>query len=236
MRLQLQTAASECGLACLAMIASRYGYNTDLADLHRQFSIKLKGATMAKLMRHASARRNEMIKKPSNLIGLLPTLAVLLFLQTNAAATTDSESAAADLKYFRFQQMYREEPPCASFDCRFVWAAAATALGDVGTYARRLGAAGMADYAKTIGVNQNFLSAKQLEVLPPVLPYHISKNFRIKIKNIAEIKAIGRDEASWAVEGRPIIETKINDLPLDVIFDSGAALMIPVGSAPAWIE
>ncbi|MBC3908795.1 peptidase domain-containing ABC transporter [Undibacterium umbellatum] len=51
----LQTESSECGLACLAMVASHFGYHTDLADLRRQFSISLKGATLAQLMRHASA-------------------------------------------------------------------------------------------------------------------------------------------------------------------------------------
>jgi ATP-binding cassette subfamily B protein RaxB len=51
----LQTESSECGLACLAMIASHFGHYTDLADLRRQFSISLKGATLAQLMRHASA-------------------------------------------------------------------------------------------------------------------------------------------------------------------------------------
>ncbi|MES2071615.1 MAG: peptidase domain-containing ABC transporter [Pseudomonadota bacterium] len=51
----LQTESSECSLACLAMIASYYGHHTDLADLRRQFSISLKGATLAQLMRHASA-------------------------------------------------------------------------------------------------------------------------------------------------------------------------------------
>ncbi|MBK1889307.1 hypothetical protein Undi14_04625 [Undibacterium sp. 14-3-2] len=51
----LQTESSECGLACLAMIASHYGYHTDLTDLRRQFAISLKGATLAQLMRHASA-------------------------------------------------------------------------------------------------------------------------------------------------------------------------------------
>ena len=55
MRIQLQTESSECGLACLAMVASHFGYHTDLADLRRQFSISLKGATLAQLMRHASA-------------------------------------------------------------------------------------------------------------------------------------------------------------------------------------
>ncbi|BBB64772.1 colicin V biosynthesis protein [Undibacterium sp. YM2] len=51
----LQTESSECGLACLAMVASHFGYHTDLADLRRQFSISLKGATLAQLMRHASS-------------------------------------------------------------------------------------------------------------------------------------------------------------------------------------
>ncbi len=174
-----------------------------------------------------------MVGKHSNLMGFLLTLAASLFLQTNAADATDLAAAAADLKYFRFQQLNHVKAPCASFDCHLVWGAAATAFGDIGAYARRVGVAGMDEYAKSIGVEQNFLAAKQLEVLPSVLPYHISKNFQIKIKNIAEMKAIGRDETSWAVDSRPIIETKINDLPLYVIFDSGAFLSIPVGSAPA---
>ncbi len=55
MKSLLQTESSECGLACLAMLASHYGYHTDLADLRRQFSISLKGATLAQLMRHAAA-------------------------------------------------------------------------------------------------------------------------------------------------------------------------------------
>ena len=55
MKTQLQTESSECGLACLAMVAGHYGYHTDLADLRRQFSISLKGATLALLMRHATA-------------------------------------------------------------------------------------------------------------------------------------------------------------------------------------
>jgi ATP-binding cassette subfamily B protein RaxB len=51
----LQSESSECGLACLAMVASFYGHYTDLPDLRRQFSISLKGATLAQLMRHASS-------------------------------------------------------------------------------------------------------------------------------------------------------------------------------------
>lgn len=51
----LQTESSECGLACLAMIANHFGYQVDLTDLRRKFSISLKGATLAQLIRHASS-------------------------------------------------------------------------------------------------------------------------------------------------------------------------------------
>ncbi|WP_016954677.1 peptidase domain-containing ABC transporter [Catenovulum agarivorans] len=46
----IQTEASECGLACLAMIASYYGYETDLISLRRKFSISSRGATLKQLM------------------------------------------------------------------------------------------------------------------------------------------------------------------------------------------
>ena len=46
----LQTEASECGLACIAMIASFYGHQTDLTELRKRFSISLKGATLEQLV------------------------------------------------------------------------------------------------------------------------------------------------------------------------------------------
>lgn len=46
----LQTEASECGLACLAMIASYHGYRSDLASLRRRYPVSLKGATLASLI------------------------------------------------------------------------------------------------------------------------------------------------------------------------------------------
>lgn len=55
MNLILQTESSECGLACLAMVASHYGNNNDLATLRRKFSISLKGLNLAQLIRHANA-------------------------------------------------------------------------------------------------------------------------------------------------------------------------------------
>ena len=49
----LQTEAAECGLACLAMVATAHGLHTDLPTLRRRFSLSLKGATMADLVRMA---------------------------------------------------------------------------------------------------------------------------------------------------------------------------------------
>ncbi|MBS0447915.1 MAG: peptidase domain-containing ABC transporter [Proteobacteria bacterium] len=49
----LQTEAAECGLACLAMVASHHGLATDLPTLRQRFSLSLKGVTMADLVRMA---------------------------------------------------------------------------------------------------------------------------------------------------------------------------------------
>ena len=49
----LQTEAAECGLACLAMVASAHGLHTDLAALRQRFSLSLKGVTLADLVRMA---------------------------------------------------------------------------------------------------------------------------------------------------------------------------------------
>ena len=51
----LQSEAAECGLTCLAMLANAYGLRIDLAELRQRFSISLKGADLAQLMRHAQA-------------------------------------------------------------------------------------------------------------------------------------------------------------------------------------
>jgi ATP-binding cassette, subfamily B, bacterial CvaB/MchF/RaxB len=45
-----QATASECGLACLAMIASAYGRHTDLSSLRREYPVSLHGATLATMM------------------------------------------------------------------------------------------------------------------------------------------------------------------------------------------
>lgn len=50
-----QSEASECGLACLAMVASYHGYQTDMAAMRRRFSMSLKGATLTNLMEVADS-------------------------------------------------------------------------------------------------------------------------------------------------------------------------------------
>ncbi|HEY0818695.1 MAG TPA: peptidase domain-containing ABC transporter [Rhizobacter sp.] len=58
----LQTEAAECGLACLAMVAAQHGLRTDLPTLRKRFSLSLKGATMADLVRMAG--RMELSPRP----------------------------------------------------------------------------------------------------------------------------------------------------------------------------
>jgi len=50
MRPILQSEATECGLACLAMVASNYGHRTELRDLRQRFSMSLKGTNLARLV------------------------------------------------------------------------------------------------------------------------------------------------------------------------------------------
>ena len=71
----LQTEAAECGLACLAMVAAHHGKRTDLPTLRRRFALSLKGATLADLVRMASAL--QLNARPLRAeLGHLPQLAV----------------------------------------------------------------------------------------------------------------------------------------------------------------
>ncbi|CDH00353.1 peptidase domain-containing ABC transporter [Xenorhabdus bovienii] len=49
----LQTEITECGLACLASIASFHGYETDLSSLRRKFSIPLTGINLTNIISYA---------------------------------------------------------------------------------------------------------------------------------------------------------------------------------------
>jgi ATP-binding cassette subfamily B protein RaxB len=50
----LQTEAAECGLACLAMLAGRYGHRVDLPALRRRHNVSVRGTTLHDLVRIAS--------------------------------------------------------------------------------------------------------------------------------------------------------------------------------------
>jgi ATP-binding cassette subfamily B protein RaxB len=50
-----QSETSECGLACLAMIAAYYGHEDDLPSLRRRFSTSFKGTTLIQLIEMAQA-------------------------------------------------------------------------------------------------------------------------------------------------------------------------------------
>lgn len=49
----LQAEVAECGLACLAMIASYLGFRTDLATLRGRFPTSLSGTSMLTLTEYA---------------------------------------------------------------------------------------------------------------------------------------------------------------------------------------
>lgn len=51
----LQTEAAECGLACLVSVLGFHGFYTDLRYLRGRFSLSLKGATLADLVRFATS-------------------------------------------------------------------------------------------------------------------------------------------------------------------------------------
>jgi ATP-binding cassette subfamily B protein RaxB len=55
--LVLQAEAAECGLACLAMIAGRYGHRVDLPALRQRFNLSVRGTTLHDLVRIASDMR-----------------------------------------------------------------------------------------------------------------------------------------------------------------------------------
>lgn len=65
MRVQLQTEAAECGLACLAMISSWHGPTVEIADLRRRFSTSARGVTLKHLI--SIARRLNLSCRPVRL-------------------------------------------------------------------------------------------------------------------------------------------------------------------------
>lgn len=54
-KIQLQSEAAECGLACLAMICRAHGLAVDLCDLRRRFSVSLKGVDLHQVVGQSAA-------------------------------------------------------------------------------------------------------------------------------------------------------------------------------------
>jgi ATP-binding cassette, subfamily B, bacterial CvaB/MchF/RaxB len=50
-----QSEASECALACLAMVAGHHGYKTDLVALRQRYGLSLKGATLKQVIQVAES-------------------------------------------------------------------------------------------------------------------------------------------------------------------------------------
>ena len=75
----LQTEGAECGLACISMIASYFGYVTQITDLRRRFGLSLKGATLKDVIQIAD--RIGLASRPVRLeldeIALLKTPCIL---------------------------------------------------------------------------------------------------------------------------------------------------------------
>ena len=53
----LQAETAECGLACLAMIAGRYGHRVDLPALRPHYDLSLRGTTLHDIIQLASSLR-----------------------------------------------------------------------------------------------------------------------------------------------------------------------------------
>jgi ATP-binding cassette subfamily B protein RaxB len=51
----LQTEATECGIACIAMVAGYHGLKSDITAMRRLFSVSMMGATLAQLMQAAQS-------------------------------------------------------------------------------------------------------------------------------------------------------------------------------------
>ncbi|MDY6945110.1 MAG: peptidase domain-containing ABC transporter [Pseudomonadota bacterium] len=75
----LQSEATECGLACVAMVAGFHGHVTDLATLRQRDSVSARGATMAHLMQIAA--RLDLASRPVKIeiegLGRLPLPVIL---------------------------------------------------------------------------------------------------------------------------------------------------------------
>ena len=79
LRLQYQTAAAECGLACLAMVLTFHGKRTDLSALRQAWPVSVKGMTLAQLIEiaHTMGMSARPLRLELKAIGRLRTPCIL---------------------------------------------------------------------------------------------------------------------------------------------------------------
>lgn len=77
--MHMQSEASECALACLAMVAEFYGAKVDLITLRRHFSVSLRGARLSALLQTADriGLASRAVKVPLESLNQLQTPAIL---------------------------------------------------------------------------------------------------------------------------------------------------------------
>src|ERR1700675_1280188 len=75
----LQSEAPECGIACLAMIASHYGHLTDLSAMRVRLSPSLKGVTLQHIAQigEAMGMTSRGVQVPLESLGKLTLPAIL---------------------------------------------------------------------------------------------------------------------------------------------------------------
>lgn len=75
----LQAAGSECGLACLTMIASYYGHDVNLAGMRGRFPVSIAGSRLSDLIEFAGelGLQAKAVRAPPEDIGYLKTPAIL---------------------------------------------------------------------------------------------------------------------------------------------------------------
>ncbi|HEY8384265.1 MAG TPA: peptidase domain-containing ABC transporter [Microvirga sp.] len=130
----IQSEAAECGLACLAMVASYHGHEVDLNALRRRFSVSLKGSTLKDVL--LMAQRMGMTGRGLRLeIEQLPELALPAILHwdmnhfvvlkdANSRGITIHDPAFGERRYSldevgrHFTGIALELTPTAQFECK----------------------------------------------------------------------------------------------------------------------
>lgn len=114
----LQTEVAECGLACLAAVLGYHGHHTDLRTLRQKYSLSLKGANLAHIVRFAHdlnltarALRLDMdelslLKLPCILHWDLNHFVVLRSVEKDSVTLMDPAAGMRKVKFEEFSQKF----------------------------------------------------------------------------------------------------------------------------------